>query len=134
MNIWVGPLGHGEIPRYPFFQKISLLPYEMAWVLFLKGSRTFGLKSCCQNGDENGVQLPSVEQIRSECLKLGVRQILLMHNHPPIQGRCSPLPSGLDITTTKQYKRWLKKFDIELRDHIILSPVGYYSLGAHRRF
>lgn len=127
MNVWVCDLEPESIVQFPRFQEISRLPYEVSRVLYIRGKTLINLNRLDQTGDSSGVGLPSVELIKGVCQKLNSRQVMLLHNHPYVAGRCSASPSGLDIATTKRYLKWLGNVGIELMDHIILSPEGHYS-------
>ena len=127
MNVWLCEFDPERIIQFPKFQNISHLTYEVSQVLYIRGKTLISLNQCELIGDSSGVMLPSVEEIKNVCEQLNSRQVLFVHNHPYVAGRCSALPSGLDIYTTKRYLKWLWSVGIELLDHIILSPEGYYS-------
>lgn len=127
MNVWLCDLEPERIVQAPRFQEISRLPYEVSLVLYIRGKTLVSLKQSDLTGDSSAVRLPNVDVIQEVCQSLNSRQVMFLHNHPYVAGRCSASPSGLDIATTKRYRRWLRDIGIELIDHIILSPEGHYS-------
>ena len=127
MNVWFSDINPEKIIQLPKFQNISNLTYEVSQVLYICGNTLVSPNQCELIGDSSGVMLPSVEEIKNVCEQLNSRQVIIVHNHPYVAGRCSASPSGLDIYTTKRYLKWLWNVRIELLDHIILSPEGYYS-------
>lgn len=127
MNILLCDLEPERIVQSPRFQEISHLPYEVSRVLYIRGKTLSSLNGLDRTGDSSGVALPGVELIKEACQRLNSRQVMLLHNHPYVAGRCSASPSRLDIATTKRYLKWLGNVGIELVDHIILSPEGHYS-------
>ena len=62
----------------------------------------------------------SAKQILKNALNHDAKYIMLAHNHPSDDNR----PSNEDIKTTAELKKMLHKFDIELLDHIIITPNG----------
>lgn len=54
------------------------------------------------------------------------RNILVAHNHPS----GSPVPGKADIETTKNIKRAVNAFGINLIDHIILGDDTFYSFDS----
>lgn len=127
MNVWLCDLEPERIVQFPRFQEISHLPYEVSRVLYIRGKTLVSLNRSDRTGDSSGVALPSVELIKEVCQRLNSRQVMFLHNHPYVAGRCSASPSGIDIATTKRYLKWLENIGIELIDHIIVSPEGHYS-------
>jgi DNA repair protein RadC len=51
--------------------------------------------------------------------------IVLAHNHPSGNLR----PSQADINLTKKIKEGGRLLDIDVLDHLIITPEGYYSFG-----
>jgi DNA repair protein RadC len=131
MNVWNCEFNPERIIQFPWFQDFSRLPHEASQVLFIRGKTLVSFDQLKLYGDSSQVMLLKIEEIKSMCTQLNSSQVLLIHNHPYVAGRCSALPSGLDIYTTKCYFKWLWAEGIELLDHIILSPEGYYSFLFH---
>jgi DNA repair protein RadC len=131
MKVWLCGYDSARILQSPSFQEISRLTYEVSSILYIRGKIVISLSQSDLKGDSSGVKLPSVELIKKMCDQLSSRQVIFLHNHPYVAGRCSALPSGLDIATTKRYLKWLWDEGIELIDHIILSPEGFYSFLSH---
>lgn len=54
-------------------------------------------------------------------------EIIISHNHPS----GALYPSKEDIALTNQIMKYCKIFNIRLKDHLILTNVGYYSFAEH---
>jgi len=50
--------------------------------------------------------------------------MIVAHNHPS----GSLTPSNADIKTTQKLQEALRLWDIDLNDHLIFSPKGFYSM------
>lgn len=78
--------------------------------------------------DSVDVDIASIAKV---ALLSNARAVFLSHNHPG--GTCAP--SSADITSTLQVKRALALFNIEVFDHIIVTPSGRsYSMKQHGDF
>ena len=64
--------------------------------------------------------------IAERALRLGASGLLLAHNHP--SGICRP--SEADIATTRHVARIAASLDIQLLDHLIITPGRAYSMRA----
>lgn len=65
-------------------------------------------------------------EIIRRCLELGATGLILVHNHPSGQAT----PSRHDIKGTRDVMAAAKPFQIEVHDHLIVSPTGWKSLRA----
>lgn len=66
-----------------------------------------------------------IKQIMATAIKTMSSGVLLCHNHPSGNAK----PSDQDLRLTKQFKQAAEFFNIQLLDHIILTPEGYYSMA-----
>lgn len=99
--------------------------YESFFVLFCNmANNTIGWVKLSQGGISGTLadtRLIAKLAIESLCVR-----VFLAHNHPSD----NKIPSEADINLTKKIKEALKLFDIEVVDHIILTPEnGYYSFA-----
>lgn len=67
------------------------------------------------------------KQFIKEILKFPTNSVIICHTHP----NGVPLPSTEDCIFTATYVDALKTLDIELSDHIIISPEGYFSFFSN---
>lgn len=67
----------------------------------------------------------SCRPVVARVLELGARGLILAHNHPSGDLRSSPA----DILSTGFLKAILAALDCELRDHLIVGPVGCLSMA-----
>ena len=63
--------------------------------------------------------------ILATALKCGASSIIISHNHPS----GSLQPSSADISITNLLKLACKTMEMDLLDHIIYTPEGYYSFA-----
>ena len=79
------------------------------------------------SGDLTSVSAP-IAKIATAALLSTAHCVFLTHNHPG--GTCSP--SMEDIKTTALIQKALKMFEIQVLDHMIVTPNGEsYSMRAH---
>jgi DNA repair protein RadC len=57
-------------------------------------------------------------------LLLNASAVILLHNHPG----GDPEPTDADITATEEIKEALDMFEMNLLDHVIVSPHGCISM------
>jgi DNA repair protein RadC len=65
------------------------------------------------------------KQILAVALKSNASGIILCHNHPSSNLR----PSQADLDITSKIKSAAKTMDLNLLDHLIITPHGYYSFA-----
>ena len=65
----------------------------------------------------------NIRNILEVAIPLGTTRIIIAHNHPG----GTAIPSGEDIETTKNIKKMLSVFSIDLVDHIIFADSDYVS-------
>lgn len=66
-----------------------------------------------------------IELITAVAIKTLSKGLIISHNHP--SGNLKP--SEADRTVTRRLKEALKFFDIQLLDHLIVTPGGFYSFA-----
>lgn len=66
-----------------------------------------------------------IELITAVAIKTLSKGLIISHNHPS----GSLKPSEADRTVTRRLKEALKFFDIQLLDHLIVTPSGFYSFA-----
>ncbi|ERM80540.1 hypothetical protein P872_12265 [Rhodonellum psychrophilum GCM71 = DSM 17998] len=90
-------------------------------VLYLnRAGQVIGYHKAFQGGVSSVICDPKI--VLGVALKSLSSGLILAHNHP--SGNMSP--SEADITLTRKIKNACKEMDIELLDHLILSPDGNY--------
>jgi DNA repair protein RadC len=104
--------------------KLSDLPHEEFWVIFMNRSNSVIKTECISKGGVSGtvVDIRLVLKPAIESLTSG---IILAHNHP--SGNLKP--SQEDIQLTKKIKEAAKLLDIVLQDHLIIGDQAYYSFA-----
>jgi DNA repair protein RadC len=104
--------------------KLSDLPHEEFWVIFLTRSNTVIKTECISRGGISGtvVDLRLILKPAIECLASG---IILSHNHP--SGNLKP--SLEDINLTKKIKEAARLMDISVQDHLIVGDQNYFSFA-----
>lgn len=104
--------------------KLSDLPHEEFWIIFLTRSNSVIKTECISKGGVSGtvVDIRLILKPAIECLASG---IILAHNHP--SGNLKP--SQEDIQLTKKIKEASKFLDICIQDHLIIGDQTYYSFA-----
>ena len=98
------------------------LNYEAFYVLFLNKRHQLIEEQLIAKG-ENDFVLVSAKDIARRSLMLHASSIILAHNHP--SGNLKP--SNSDIKTTNEIAEVLKKLQIKVLDHFIISKTGNFS-------
>lgn len=111
-----------KIYNYVYLNFINLKT-EKLQVLFLDIKLNLIYEKFFENFSENQVNFDIKELIRISILK-NSKNIILIHNHPSGDST----PSKIDIINTKKIKEFLKNFDINLLEHIIIGKNQYYSI------
>lgn len=104
--------------------KLSDLPHEEFWVIFMNRRNTVIKIDCISRGGVSGtvVDIRLILKPAIECLASG---IILAHNHP--SGNLKP--SQEDISITKKVKEAGKLMDIVIQDHLIIGDNSYLSMA-----
>jgi DNA repair protein RadC len=74
-------------------------------------------------GGHRSIQIEPREVVR-HALLLNASAVILLHNHPG----GDPEPTDADITATEEIKEALDMFEMNLLDHVIVSPHGCISM------
>ena len=104
--------------------KLSDLPHEEFWVLYMNRSNSLIKKECISKGGISGtvVDIRLILKPAIECL---ASSIILAHNHPSGNLKASQE----DINLTKKTKEAAKFMDISLQDHLIIGDQAYLSFA-----
>jgi DNA repair protein RadC len=108
----------------PFFSEDTIALKEQFVVMYLnKGNRVLGIYKL-SNGGITGTVM-DIRLVFSIALKVAAVSIILAHNHPSANLK----PSLQDTSITKQIKEAGNLLNIQVLDHLILSPIKgeYYS-------
>jgi len=104
--------------------KLSDLPHEEFWVLFMTRSNTVIKTECISRGGVSGTVV-DVRLILKPAIECLASSIILAHNHP--SGNLKP--SAEDIHLTKKIKEASKLVDMSLQDHLIVGDLAYFSFA-----
>ena len=96
---------------------------EKVVLLSLNNRRQFLNCSVVHQGSLTASEVSTREMVEA-ALRHGATKVVIAHNHPA--GYC--LPSADDVTTTKTLSGAFQMMDIEVLDHLIFSPDGYFSM------
>lgn len=105
---------------------MSFLEVEEFRIIFLDAKLQVIKEETLQKGSLTSVAVHPREVLLA-ALHCNAASVILMHNHP--SGKTQP--SSDDLKVTKQIIDTLQTIDIEVQDHIIVSPNGYYSFTEH---
>lgn len=104
--------------------KLTDLPHEEFWVLFMTRSNSIIKTECISKGGISGTVV-DVRLILKPAIECLASSIILAHNHP--SGNLKP--SQEDIHLTKKIKEASKLVDISLQDHLIIGDQAYLSFA-----
>ena len=99
--------------------------HEQFWTIFLNTASLILHIQCISSGGLSSTQV-DVRQIVRKALDLGAVSLILCHNHPSGNVR----PSKEDIELTLNIRKAAHLFNIEVRDHVIISKSNGYSFLA----
>ena len=104
--------------------RLSDLPHEEFWVLYMSRSNSVIKKECISRGGISGtvVDIRLILKPAIECL---ASSIILAHNHPSGNLKASQQ----DINLTKKTKEAAMLMDITLQDHLIIGDQAYLSFA-----
>lgn len=108
--------------------KLQRLEYEEFWVLYLSRSNRVIFEECMSKGGVSGT-VTDVRLILKRAIELLASGIILVHNHP--SGNLRPSPDDDRITT--KAKEAAKLLDINVLDHLIITPTNYFSYNDNGR-
>lgn len=104
--------------------KLTDLPYEEFWMLFLNRSNKVIKCEFVSRGGIAGTVV-DVKLILKSALDAMASGIVLAHNHP--SGNLKP--SGEDLSLTKRLKEAASFFDISILDHLIIGDSNFFSFA-----
>lgn len=104
--------------------KLSDLPHEEFWVIYMNRSNTVIKVECISKGGISGT-IVDTRLVLKPAVEILASSFILVHNHP--SGNLKP--SEADIKLTKQINEASKLFDIILQDHLIIGDNAYYSFA-----
>ena len=110
---------------YAFLKsKLSDLPHEEFWVIYLSRNNNVIKTECISKGGVSGtvVDIRLILKPAIECL---ASSMILAHNHP--SGNLKP--SQEDMTITKKVKEAAKLLDMVIQDHLIFGDQTYFSFA-----
>lgn len=102
---------------------------EVSAALYMddKGKVYMSRRGYSKRGTPRGVEFPDYLEVINNCKKLRVSKVILVHNHPPVNGVIDTRPSHDDIRSTANFAQKIKEAGLTLVDHIIVSRDGFYS-------
>jgi DNA repair protein RadC len=109
-----------------YFWDMSQIAYRESFKVMLlnRANRVIGIMNVSEGGQAGTVADPKM--ILQSALLSHAASIILCHNHPSGNTR----PSEADIKLTRRIKEGAGFLDINVLDHIILTPEGdYYSFA-----
>ena len=108
--------------------KLQRLEYEEFWVLYLSRSNRVMFEECMSKGGVSGTVIDT-RLILKRAIELLASGIILVHNHP--SGNLRPSPEDDRITTKTKEAALL--LDINVLDHLIITPTDYFSYSDNGR-
>lgn len=108
--------------------QLEHLDHEEFWVLLMTHSATIIAKQFIASGGQAST-IVDVRILMRRALESKCSRMILFHNHPSGQLR----PSMQDDALTQKIKNAAKLLDINVDDHIIITPTSYYSYNDEGR-
>lgn len=105
-----------------FRPQIAMLPYEEFWVLYLSSANTVVGKEKAAQGGVAGVMVDH-RLVVKRAVELLASGMVLVHNHPSGVA----VPSGDDHDITSRIADAARLFDIQVIDHLIITPRECFS-------
>lgn len=121
-----------SIVNCPKVRAMASYDREISVALYLLPNRIVGSEYYDWVGTRGTVALPDITHVIHNCGVIGTNRVVLVHNHPMYDdGSFDSEPSETDINSTITYKDILNTKNILLADHIIVTPVEYFSFKAN---
>jgi DNA repair protein RadC len=108
-------------------RRLALEEVENSIILYLSPNGIVSSRDYNKKGSKEGVAFPDITEVIEGCKRNRTNKVVLIHNHPPVNGWINTNPSLGDIKGTILFRQVLLDHGIVLKDHIILSPLGYFS-------
>lgn len=104
---------------------IGNLDHEQFWAIFLNRANNIICKRQISKGGMSGTVVDQ-RLIAKMAIEVGASSIIMAHNHPSGNNQ----PSEADTAITKKAKDSFSLLDINILDHVIITPRGdYYSFA-----
>ena len=100
------------------------LEHEELWVAFLNRANRILSYEMLFKGSLDSVTI-SPRDVIAKALSKNATSLIVFHNHP---SGC-PTPSTADINQTRSLSKACKLMEMQLLDHIVVSPTSYYSFA-----
>ena len=107
--------------------RLRRLEHEEFWVAFLNSANVVLSFEMVFKGSLDAVNI-SHRDIIAKALSKNATNIIVFHNHP---SGC-PTPGTADIEHTRMLQKACKMMEMQMLDHIIVSPGCYYSFADER--
>lgn len=108
-------------------QKLRRLEHEEFWVAYLNKANIIISFEMLFKGSLDAVNI-SRRDVIARALSKKATNIIVFHNHP---SGC-PTPGISDIEQTRQLSKACKLMEMNMLDHIIVSPTCYFSFADER--
>lgn len=112
---------------WDYWDKGTLELQESLWVMLLNANHEILGVQLHSKGGLSATTL-DLRHLLGLALKANAPFFVLAHNHPA----GSITPSESDLALTKKVQEGAKMVDLALRDHLIISPFGYYYSFAEK--
>ncbi|MCH5246698.1 MAG: DNA repair protein RadC [Muribaculaceae bacterium] len=109
-------------------QRLERRNHEEFWIVFLDRSNRIKSSEMISVGGVSGT-IVDIKIILKKALDKLASSLILVHNHP--SGNLKP--SVADDSITSKIKEGAEAIDMKVLDHIIVSPLGYYSYNDEGR-
>ena len=90
--------------------------------LYLNSKNHLIREECLQSGTINYTPVYP-RQVCIRALEVGAAAVVVLHPHPS----GDPTPSGADVEMTKRLRDALKTIDVDLHDHVVVTPSDAFS-------
>ena len=104
------------------------LAYEEFWIILLSRANMVIATTCISSGG-TAATVVDPKIIMKHAIEHLASSIILVHNHP--SGNISP--SAQDDALTRKIKSAGQLLDVNVVDHLIIGPTGYYSYADEAR-
>lgn len=104
------------------------LAYEEFWIILLSRANMVIATTCISSGG-TAATIVDPKIIMKHAIEHLASSIILVHNHP--SGNISP--SAQDDALTRKIKSAGQLLDVNVVDHLIIGPTGYYSYADEAR-
>ena len=112
-------------PRLLRYLKVQLgrLRHECFYAVYLDRAQRYIRGEAVGSGSRSGVE-SRMGLLFRRAIELRASGLLLAHNHP--SGNCTP--SRADLQATDRIDETARRLDLDLLDHLIVTPMAVYSI------